>query len=535
MRGKWPHIDFDTPYSGGLGLLNSILFRVVGENLITMRYGLVLVAVAGLVAAAWSLARNLPWFVLAPAVSVSLAWSLGVYPTPMPSWYQVFLALAAGGSLLAFLRSRSAVFLGGAGVLVGLAVTIKVTGLFTLGALLLVLGGTMRGVKGRWILVWAPVVSGAVLVASAISWQRIVVLVIPLVLVGFAASDRLELDSGSRVGWTDVALLCAATLVPVAMFLAASALRGGFWAVLEGWFLTPRLRFDYAASLPGGGITGAAAVAAPVLVLVLYRARRFGKTAGWVLCLVALTVALRSWFDASLMVYLAVTLTSLGVGIVTIGRESVPPCQLVWSAILAFTALLTFPSSDPHYALYIVPPATFALLAASSNAKLESSGAAGHLGTVFVTIAAMALLGIGAVQGAVYRGLAVSDPPLSTVTLELGRATLEVDEADAKYNGLVPRAIEVAAGRPIYAGPDLPQVYALSGLEPVAPVFFDFLTTRFKYRDLPGLLNAKGAKAIVIDREPEFSDPIPASTMDTLQRMFPISETFGNLELRWKK
>jgi hypothetical protein len=534
MRGKWPHLDFDTPYSGGLSLLNSALFRVGGENFITMRYGLLLVAVVSVVAAAWSLVRNVPWFVVAPAVGVSLAWSIGVYPTPMPSWYQVFLALAAGAALLAFLRSGSVILLGGAGVLVGLAVITKVTGLFTLGALLLVLGGTMRGIKGRWVLIWGPVAAGALLVAGAISWQRIFVLVVPLVLVGYAASRRVEFEVGTRVGWSHVTVLWGAALIPVGVFLAASALRGGLGEVLEGWFLTPRVRFDYAAYPPHAGVTGVAALVAPVLVFVLYRARRFGKLAGWALCLVALVVALESWAHASLMVYLGVTLTPLAVGILTVGRKLIQPLQLVWSAILAFTALLAFPASNPYYALYLVPPAAFALLAMSLQTRPESTGANGHLGPIFVTISAMALLGIGAVQGAVYRGEFVFDPPLVTTTLGLDRATFEVEEADAVYNALVPRVIGVAAGRPIYAGPDLPQVYALSGLEPVARVFFEFLTAQFDDRDLPGLLDAKGAVAIVINRSPSFSDPIPSSTMDTLQRMFPMSEVFGDFELRWK-
>lgn len=535
MRGKWPHLDFDTPYSGGLALLNSVFFNVGGRDFVTMRYGLFLVAVASIAVAAWTLARNVPWFVVAPAIGVTLAWSIGVYPTPMPSWYQVFLALAAGAALLAYLRSGSATALATAGGLVGLGVITKVTGLFTLGALLVVLGGTMRGVKGRWVLIWGPVGAGVLLVAGAISWQRVLVLVVPLVLVGYAASRRLEFKDGPWCGWRHVTLLSLAALAPVALFLTASALRGGLGAVLEGWFVTPRLRLYYAATTPQLGITGFAAWVAPVLVLVLCRFRRFGKMAGWALCLVALGMAFESWAYASLLWYLGVTLTSLGVGVVMTGRRSIQPFQLVWPTILAFTALLTFPASDLHYALYLVPPATFALLSISERPTLESTNAYGHFGPVIFTIAAMALLGIGAFQGAVYRGLLILDPPLATATLELDRAGFEVEEADAKYNDLIPRVMDVAAGFPIYAGPDLPQVYALSGLEPAAPVFFDFLTTRFAYQDLPGLLDATGAKAVVIDRSPSFSDQIPSATLDTLHRMFPKSEVFGDLELRWKE
>ena len=534
LRGKWPHLDFDTPYSGGLSLLNALLFRVGGEDLATMRYGLVVAALVGLAAAAWSLTRDISWPVAAFATAVAAAWSIGVYPTPMPSWYQVFLALAAGAALLGFYRSDSRLMLGLAGFVTGVAILAKVTGLFTLGSLLLVIGATMRGATGRWLLIWGPVLAGTALVGSAISWQRVFVLVLPLVLLGYVASHRMKPEQ-LHVGWLHVSIFLGAALLPVAAFMVASAARGGLVPVLEGWFVTPRLRFEFAASGSGGGLTGLGGIIAPVLVLVIWQVPRTGRWAGWSLCTVGLAAAFWNWAYASLLFYLAVTLASLTVASVLLRYESVPTFKLVWPAVLTFSSLLTFPGSDLHYALYLVPPAAVALLAVSTGGDSSSSGVRHQMPAVVFAGLLMTFLGIGVAQGAVYRGVAVLQPPIRTTTLELTRASFEVEEADALYNALIPRVVELAGGRSIYAGPDLPQVYALSGLEPAAPVFFDFLTARFTYEELPHLLDLKNSEAIVINWSPEFSNPIPPSTLDTLQRMYPMSEAFGDLELRWRE
>src|SRR5512140_3482516 len=92
LNGQLPHRDFVEMYTGGLSFYHALAFRLFGVNLISMRYA--------------AFAIFLPWtstvYYIAsriakpvPAAGITLlcaVWSLPTYPTPMPSWYNLYLA-----------------------------------------------------------------------------------------------------------------------------------------------------------------------------------------------------------------------------------------------------------------------------------------------------------------------------------------------------------------------------------------------------------------------------------------------------------
>jgi hypothetical protein len=536
MAGDWPHLDFDDPYSGGLALFNALLFTVFGENLVVLRLGLAAVVMLTWIGVAKVMVKTFPWPAVVATCSVATLWSVGMYPTPMPSWYQAFLALAAGAAAVVFIRRGQLWMLAVAGSLAGVSIVFKVTGVYTVAALMLALGGARRG-WSRYALVAVPAAAAVVLLATGISWQRAVVLLVP---IGLAALASMRLPPSPAVSWRALSVLGATVLAPVLSFLAISASKGALIPVLEGWFGVPQTRYTFATTPPESGLTGIAAILAFVPLVAVFVLKSAQKLLVWGVVLVTAAALLYDWALGIAVFSIGVTLSPLVGGGLLVRRQSVSPEQVLWVSLLSFTALLAFPFSNFVYALYIVPLAAVALLSMATPAaqRCQVDRAVVDRAASATILAAVVFAGVfvvGDARKAIYANAIVVNPPIVTIRLDLERASLEVEQQDGvKYNALIPRLGEVAGEQRIYAGPDLPHVYALAGLRPVAPVIYDFLTSRFVYQDIPALLEEYGSLALVIDRTPAFSDPIPPQVLEILEAMFPQVEYYDDLELRWR-
>ncbi|MFI5311774.1 MAG: hypothetical protein ACHQQ3_11100, partial [Gemmatimonadales bacterium] len=137
MRGELPHRDFVALWSGGLDYLNAAAFRSLGTSLATMR---TVLAAAWLLALAafFSAARHMlsPWMAGALTLCAAL-WTLPLSPHPLPSWYNLFLALGGVAAVLHWMRSRHSAWLAAAGVAAGASCAVKVVGLYFVAAVLL--------------------------------------------------------------------------------------------------------------------------------------------------------------------------------------------------------------------------------------------------------------------------------------------------------------------------------------------------------------------------------------------------------------
>src|SRR5471032_1549705 len=106
MRGELPHRDFVDLWSGGLDALNAAGFAAFGTRLTSLR---VVVAAAWLVglAAMFASARHLLTSWLAGALTLCAAlWTLPLSPHPLPSWFNLFLALIGVASILNWIEKR---------------------------------------------------------------------------------------------------------------------------------------------------------------------------------------------------------------------------------------------------------------------------------------------------------------------------------------------------------------------------------------------------------------------------------------------
>ena len=130
LAGELPHRDFVELYTGAMTFLNAGVFSLLGVDLFFLRLPVFLLFL-GFVPCVYYLARQ---FVspLAAALTTlaAVTWGYAVYPVPMPSWYVLFFAVYGAAALVRFRQTAHRRWLLVAGLLGGLAIGVKITGVY---------------------------------------------------------------------------------------------------------------------------------------------------------------------------------------------------------------------------------------------------------------------------------------------------------------------------------------------------------------------------------------------------------------------
>src|SRR6185295_3790059 len=98
--GQLPHRDFNEPYTGGLTWLHAAAFKLLGVSLRSLRTTVVGFAVASIPVWYYVVRRFAPPLTAALVTVTCVAWSVPNYVASMPSWYNLFFAMAALAALL---------------------------------------------------------------------------------------------------------------------------------------------------------------------------------------------------------------------------------------------------------------------------------------------------------------------------------------------------------------------------------------------------------------------------------------------------
>jgi hypothetical protein len=112
-----------------------------------------------------------------------------------------------------------------------------------------------------------------------------------------------------------------------------------------------------------------------------------------------------------------------------------------------------------------------------------------------------------------------------------------VESSDARlYNDLIPLLQQHAVGKFMYAAPDCPEVYFLSGLESPTRHYFDYAEDPRDYakRTLSTLDNLN-VSVVAINGNPQFSGPMSTAVYGALEERFPHSAEIGKFQVRWKQ
>ena len=562
MHGALPHRDFTDPYTGGLAYLHALAMRVFGVSLMAPRYALFIAAVIWL-PALWWLAMRFCGSRWAVVITILAAWwSLPIYPAAMPTWYLLFLGTWIVVALERWQASKpdaTVRWLVLVGVLCGTAVLVKQTGLYLVAAALLgVLFCDQDDTRARWadgkpagstdpIVVFLIAVLGALVLK--LTWGNVAsgeVLneIAPIGgLLVFAALREWRLTDDRTRRWLGllryVGIVAAAASVPLAIFLAPYAISGSLGGL-------------YAGAIGGGihliaalHVTMRPALTLVIAVLPVYAVLAVEAFAGERRVLRALAIAagvallwfsIRSVAGYQRLWFFGESLLPVGIAAVLFagGRErranrSLDPVLLVLAGVTAFHALNQFPYPAPNYYAYVAPLAI-----------LTAGAAAAYFGVLpRLNVAAMILAGFSGVVlrlGSVHN---VGSYPRwwdYAHRLAVPRGGLLVTEYDStRYTRLLDLVAEHRASGTVSAGPQLPEVYFLSGQTSPGPDSYSlFATPVSDSSELNRVFNANAASVVVIKLRPMFSAPLRDDLYQWLKIRYPQSETMDTLQVRWR-
>lgn len=551
LDGQLPHRDFVDVYTGALSAIDAVAFQVWGRNLMAIRDLLCLAAVLW-VPILYGIAVRVasPWGA-GLAVLGAVAWSVPYYPLGMPSWYVLFLASAGTFALLKFMETRRRWWLVAAGLAAGAACSIKITGLYFIAAALLTLvyleqdaSRTDQPEPRPSAYGWLVTVGGAAYVAAVAMLVRgqgidaLVTYCVPnAAVVGLliwrertdthASTAVRSLTVGRWLGW-----FLAGVSVPVIVLLIPYISAGAVRSLVSGIFVTPMKRLAIMYAPPFPAITTLAALPVAAALGMLSRSARVR----WMIAVVAVVAlvasgAVQPYADAASRTPLAVmsrlvrdALRGLVpvvaiVGAVGLARRRVSPAVAVVTFALATGWLVMFPFSHDVYFHYAAPLVAVGILAVAEPGW--GSAAVGGL----LLLYAVAQHSIG-----------IMGPASHMVRLETSRGGPLVPPAtNAVYTRMVSVVGAHARGRYIYATPDSPDVYFLSGFQnPTATMYEAFDPPTDRARSIPPLLDTLGVTVVVISHQRYVSGPVNPELAAVLERQFPRADTVGWYVVRWR-
>jgi len=336
-------------------------------------------------------------------------------------------------------------------------------------------------------------------------------------------------------------------LVILIPFVGFYAIQGAALDLYRGLFIDPAERLHFAArTLPS---LASIWTAIPPIVLLVLSSRLRLRTRQWLA--VGLTVPLailllRSdlitiyqpvFYSFRWLVLIAVVAGALVLRRRWLREESSTASIHSAAALFAILAgaglcnLVQFPFAAPIYFLYVAPLGLLALLATVS---FRSPGAR----PVFVLLAAfyMIFCGVWVNRGFIHWMGIHFYPDTQTEVLGIDRGGLRVSPRDQKiYEALTDVIREKARGDYIYATPDCPQVYFLSGHQNPTPTLFDFFDDpEGRVSRILDTLTDRNVNLVVLNNKPDFSDPPPEALLAELRSRYPHRASIAHFEVRWK-
>jgi hypothetical protein len=193
--------------------------------------------------------------------------------------------------------------------------------------------------------------------------------------------------------------------------------------------------------------------------------------------------------------------------------------------LLVMGCLIQYPFAAPVYFLYLAPLVILAAAAlvtaiGKTPAPLRRAVVLFYLGFGAILVNPGALLGLGFRFEGFPRG----------ALLDLPRGGLVIPAEDAGTYQQIVRSLGARRDSLIWAGPDAPEIYFLSGARNPTRVLFDFLSG-FSTDSLPSFVLHRGIEAVVINQRPPFSPPLSDSVTARLRTLLPNRDSVATFEL----
>ncbi len=563
LRGELPHRDFADVYTGGLAVFDALAFRALGVSVMSMRWAAFAVFLAW-VPAFWYVALRLsgPW-VAALATLLASTWTLPVYAEGMPSWFNLWLATFGVAALARYCERPRAVWLVLAGAAGGLSVLVKVVGLYYLGAgflFLLLLEArthdhaiTGRATRDRGYRVALGVVLA--LLSLSVAWlvlrgmgARHVFIYGAAPLAGVLAYGPLvRSPSGESSGRRVRALLgllipyALGALAPVLAFALPYLLSGALGDLAEGVFHLPSRRLD-AVRMIGPAGQWYHMLPAVGLVTLLVRPPDWGSRLGRGVALAALmalvlAIAASAHDTAYVLTFRAMLwlppLAGVVAAVLVLRKDPMraPMLTLVLGAF-GLASLVQVPFAAPVYFFYSAPLLVLVGIGAVGlGPGVRQRWLQATLAGLLVFTVLRLNSGFSLDLGFRFR------PGVHSERLVLQRAMgLRVSAEDKEdYEALVELVDSLDPGPTIYAGPDSPEVYFLTGRINPTPTLYELLADDEGEgaADLMRALESENVRLIVVRPVPLFSSPLDTGLITELERRYPSARQIGRFLVAW--
>jgi Dolichyl-phosphate-mannose-protein mannosyltransferase len=564
MAGELPHRDFYDPYTGGLTYLHALGLKILGVRLLSLRWVLFAATLAWVPVVYFLATRFVPPMSAALVTAVAVTWSLPNYFASMPSYYNLFLATFGTAALFRHIERGGRGWLVLAGFCGGLSFLVKSVGIFFVvaGGLFLLFRAQIQShgdakadlrPSTGFLLLEAAGCLGLVMALVSLLGQRRTVMdvlhfVVPLTAVATVVlwcewrEGRGGLQTRIRRAWALLGPFAAGAIAPVAIFLLPFIATGSLNAFSEGVFLALERRFGQAErALPEVGDMvwalpyGAALVAVALGLharwsVIAAVAAGLGLLAG--LATLDQTSSYLALWNSVRFLPLFVMLAGC---VLLIGRPlalSSPRREQAFLllVVLAAIGMVQFPFSAPIYFCYTAPILALAAVpVASLGARpLHLTMLLGYLAFAVMSLNVGYAWNIGVVHQS---GYAVTD------ARPLTRSRLRIPPDDAfEYLGLVSAIrTRIRTGEYVFATPDCPEVYFLSGTRnPTGDLYEFLLSPRRAVTETLELIEHHHINLIVINRTPFFSGPIDPALEMALESRFPHSAVVGRFVVRWR-
>lgn len=569
LSGELPHRDFDEIYTGGLSFLYAAAFKILGVKLMSIRIVLFLFFLA-FVPALYSISVRLASPVIAGAVTLlGVVWSVPNYFAGLPSWYNLFFAIFGTLALIRHIETQQSKWLFIAGLCGGFSFLVKLGGIYYVAAVFLFLTYREQTLSVDETKHSEPICSSFVvlkglifffflgllvlLLRSRLGAMEIFHFLIPSVAIcGSLLWLELRKRQGSlplRVKRLSSLLMpfCLGVTIPIALFLIPYILTNSVSDLYRGVVVLPQKRLQYATMDFPPFLTVVASVPYALLFLFdLSHSRRpiLDKIVTTIL-IVALALALISsnniyvykfiWQSATQLAVIAV-LTGCFLLVRSSRSDLISPVRrqvlLLLVIMTGLVSLVQFPFAAPIYFCYVAP---LVILTLCGVVNLGYDALKPFHVAILAFYFLFALLWTN--TGYVWKlgvGYSAFNP---TSLLDIDRGGIRVTDSDERlYSALINIARQKSGSRYIYAAPDCPEVYFLSGLKNPTPTIIDFLgDENQKALDIYALLESKGVKIVVINRAPWFSGRLNYTFFAAFQKHFPHSMDLDHFTVRWRE
>ncbi len=399
LNGEMPHRDFVEIYTGGLSYWNALAFRVLGVRLSSLRLVLFICFLAFVPAVFAIASRFGPPLISGLITLLAVAWSLPNYFADSVCWYNLFLATWGTLALLRHIETGHRRWLFLAGAVAGVSCLFKVTGTHLIAASLLLIVYREQQIStpasrppgqprlSEFLFFKA---SGLALflaflflmVRDRLGEMEFVSLLVPTATIcGFLVWSEAR-EGGGPFGRRFRALmrlvlpLAAGALLPIFLFMAAFAIRGGLGDLTRSVITGTALHIRYRFFLPTLSAFWSAVPYTIVLGAGSLPRLRFARP---LLILLAATLAAALWLSGTSQdVYRAVWCSArfLGVSVVFAaclrladahrqgfwGTETRQKIFLL-ASVVAIVSLVQFPFASPIYFFYFAPLVILAIFA----------------------------------------------------------------------------------------------------------------------------------------------------------------------------